>query len=485
MPTPYETSGFLGGTMPAVGAPGLPTGSPGDISASYNQAYSNALQQNQALYNNILAGYQQTAAGQRTAQQAIAAGYPQLAGQVQQNLAGVGAAADQLSAAGQGAAAGYGGLRDRADQTLGFYGSALGDLGRAHTDLGAGYRGLQSDVMNTISGIGREQARQIQNDYMMGMGNARQSAISRGLGNTTIQDTMQRGAEFDRARAQNDLAEKLAGLRAGYQSQLGLAGLGFGERAANAYLAQQNLGTGQQLAYDASLGGQAVGARFQGDTAAAQMRAQQAQQQASYAAQIGEAGLNYQDRANLQNTGLAQDQLRWMNSVSAPYPNAGAYLQAAQLAGQAEMANRRAGFQLGGGGATMVPGTGRGVPQEGLSGHGGPSAYPGLSGGGGGFNANWNGAPVWGGPTGATAGYGGSDIGGGYGFTAGGPLAQGGGLGEDPYFSGNEAGTSGFGGGYGTDAGGAAAGFSSGPGAYGRPQQPDWAAMLQGEDFGG
>lgn len=66
---------------------------------------------------------------------------------------------------------------------------------------------------------------------------------------------------------------------------------------------------------------------------------------ADSARNIGLASLNFQQQAQAANTGLQQQQLDWMNSVSAPYPNAGLYAQLAAQAGQTAQANRNNALQ--------------------------------------------------------------------------------------------------------------------------------------------
>lgn len=457
MPTPYEQSGYIGGVMPQMAQAGAITGSPGDLQAGYEQAYNSALGQNTALYNNILAGYQNVAAGQRSAQDAIAAGYPQLAGRIQDQLAGTNAQVQgqlagtnaqvqgQIAGANAQAQAQYGDLREqlrqRGEQTqgdygavgqnvqnyLGWMGGALGEQYAREGYVGRGYQNLQGAVLGDIALAGQTQARNIQQQYNEASAATRQSAIDRGLGNTTVQDTMQRGVELDRARAGNQLAEQLGNLRAGYRSQLGQAQLGFNERQMGVDLAQQNLlsqslanaagqygtaGLQARQGYDLAAGGyagQAAGLAAQAGMtgagytagigqAGAGYTAGIGQAAAGYGAGIGQAGLGYQGQAAQNNTNLALNQLGWMNTVSAPYPNAGQYMQAAQIAGAAQaaqQANRNpfANAPVGGGGVQMMPGTGRGVPSSPLSlsaggypeaggggGYHGPAVIPGMAG---------------------------------------------------------------------------------------------------------
>lgn len=345
----YPQTGFIGGALPLARTPAPITGTPAQLQAGYDQAYTSALAQNQALYDNILTGYQTAAAGQRSAQEALAAGYPQLAGRVR---AGLGEAA----AAGQ---AGYDRLLGENRFISSWGGEALGNLYNRQRDIDSRYQSLQDAVMGDISRIGGAQAMTNQENYLRARGAADDDLTSRGLGNTTVRSSVMRGVEFDRARAGNELAERMAGLNAQYRSSLGLAGLSFRERAGQMQNEQERLN--QRFALEANAAPQ---------MAALAARERAAGQMAGYDAQIGMAGLN-QDARNIEaNTALAGRQLDWMNSVTAAYPDARAYQQAAQFAAMqaagAGAAPTRGGYDFGGGGGmTRVPSSGGTVPSSG------------------------------------------------------------------------------------------------------------------------
>jgi hypothetical protein len=276
------TFGASGTPAPAVAAPSTGTGSAvlggalnygsgaaagsmfsgglAGLASSYAGAYSDALDANQTNYNNILAGYQQLEGNQQTAQQGIQAGYGSLTNQ----------------------------------------------------------------VMNTIQGADQSQINATNAAYSTGIGNANQSLINSGLGNTTVQMSTDAGLQLQQQQALTNVANQFAQTQAGYQSNLGLA------------------------------------------------------------------GLNYANQASQQNTALGAQQLQWMNSVSAPYPNAQAYSQLAQQYGATEQANANRALQaqqlarLGqgpmrsGGGA---PGLGQtqpnpAYPSQGASLSGGYGGYP-------------------------------------------------------------------------------------------------------------
>lgn len=91
--------------------------------------------------------------------------------------------------------------------------------------VAAGYGGLSQQVLSGIQGIGASQAQAIQDVYAQQSGALNQQLIGRGLGNTTVVGSMQRGLTLDAQKAQIALANQIAQLYAGYQAQLGGAGL--------------------------------------------------------------------------------------------------------------------------------------------------------------------------------------------------------------------------------------------------------------------
>lgn len=214
---------------------------------SYAGAYNAALQFNSANYAQILSGYNNTAQSQQQEQQRILGGYGQ----------------------------------------------------------------LQGNVMGSIAGIDKAQRQQIADTYSQNVGAESQRLISRGLGNSTVQQSVARGLLYDKEKSDVNLTNQTQGLNAQYMSQLGLAGLG------------------------------------------------------------------YQERANQQNTSLASQQLQWLNSINAAYPDARAYAQLAQMKGQAAGG---AGFQVPGG----IPGSSGSVKSP--LGPGGGSNPPGYYGSGYGGN---------------------------------------------------------------------------------------------------
>ncbi len=155
-PSPYSIAGNLpfgsgGGEMFAA------AGNPAALGQAYQSAYNTALGQNQANYNNILQGYQQTIGNQTTAQQAIT----------------------------------------------------------------GGYTNLYNDVMGRIQGVDQSQRLDIQDQYAQQQGQASQDLINRGLGNTTVQQSVNRGIALDRMKANIALSNQMAQLQANYASNIG------------------------------------------------------------------------------------------------------------------------------------------------------------------------------------------------------------------------------------------------------------------------
>jgi uncharacterized membrane protein YgcG len=143
---------------------------------------------------------------------------------------------------------------------LGGYNTALAQQQANQQNIMAGYNSLQSTVLGDIAGAGRARSQEIADQYTARAGQEMQSLISRGLGNTTVQSSVGRGLTYDQTKSQNQLAEQVAMQRAQYQSQLGLAGLGY-QNTAN----QQNMALlGQQLDYSGGWQQNLLGAAMSG-----------------------------------------------------------------------------------------------------------------------------------------------------------------------------------------------------------------------------
>lgn len=201
--SPYMIGGSLPFNAPSVN-PFQYAGSPqmalASLGPAYASAYGNALALNSANYTNVLAGYQNAV------------------------------------------------------------GNQVGALG----DISGGYDQLLQQVTQGIQGTSAAQSQAIKDAYAQQSGQASQDLINRGLGNTTVQQAVQRGLTLDQQKAQTNLQNQMAQLTAGYQSQIGGAKLAAQQQAAlaNAALQQAQLGFMERVNApypDASLYGSLAG----------------------------------------------------------------------------------------------------------------------------------------------------------------------------------------------------------------------------------
>lgn len=111
-------------------------------------------------------------------------------------------------------------------------------------DILAGYQTHYGDVLGRIAGSNETNINDINTQYAANAGQSLQSAVSRGLGNSTVQQNMQRGIELDRARAVTDSQNRFAQLGANYANQIGLTRLGAQQQGVQmgAGLGQSQLG---------------------------------------------------------------------------------------------------------------------------------------------------------------------------------------------------------------------------------------------------
>lgn len=154
------------------------------------------------------------------------------------------------------------------------YNTALSNQSSAQQAVEGGYSQLYHDVLSGIKDVGTSQSQAIADTYAQKSGSAMQGLINSGLGNTTVQSSVGRGLTLDEQKAQIALANQTSQLYAGYQSQLGLAGLNYRGQAIqqNSQLQSQQLGAMGQMAQ--SEGNWAL----QGYSIDAQLRAQQLRQ---------------------------------------------------------------------------------------------------------------------------------------------------------------------------------------------------------------
>lgn len=210
------------------------------------------------------------------------------------------------------------------------YQNLRGQLDQQYGDIYGKFQNLYGDVLGRIAGTNQTNMQDINTAYNAQAGNTTQSLISRGLGNSTVLDSMQRGVEADRQRALTASQNQFTQLGAGYASAIGGQGL-------------------------------------------------QSQQQGA------------QTQAN-----LGSQQLQFLGSTQAPYPNAGMYSQMAQMYGAQQEADKNrqqaaslmrppTGFAQGGMG--VGSGSGNNTPFKGPPPGFGSSLMSGNTGGYGGFGS--------------------------------------------------------------------------------------------------
>lgn len=178
-----------GGASAYSGLGGLTSGNPtqalDQLGSNYASAYTSALNANQTNYNNILSGYQQVLGNQTNAQEAISGGYN------------------------------------------GLYNNVI-----------AGLQGSQQSALNANQAA-----------FTKASGNASQQEINAGLGNTTVQASTQAGLTGQLALANTATQNQYANTIAGYQANLGLAGLNYANQANEQTVGESN----QQLGFQDSV----------------------------------------------------------------------------------------------------------------------------------------------------------------------------------------------------------------------------------------
>ena len=101
--------------------------------------------------------------------------------------------------------------------------AAAGRIGTQLFEQAAGQVQLGTDLaIDEISGIGRQAKQTTLDREQQQLAGAQQSAISRGLGNTSVLDASRRGIQSDTDRALLSINESIAGLRSGLFQQQGL-----------------------------------------------------------------------------------------------------------------------------------------------------------------------------------------------------------------------------------------------------------------------
>ncbi len=154
----------------------------------------------------------------------------------------------------QGASGLMGAAQNRANSVLGNFGAQSGAyqnwLGNATNTLNQNAQGRQNQGMALLQGMGNQAQQNIEQQFNANRGNIGQNLASRGLGNSTVLDSMLTGNERERANATGNLQDQLRQQALGTYSNLSgdvldtqQQGLGMRNAAAG-----NALDTGTQLA---------------------------------------------------------------------------------------------------------------------------------------------------------------------------------------------------------------------------------------------
>jgi hypothetical protein len=96
-------------------------------------------------------------------------------------------------------------------------------------------------------GMGNTQMNQINQAETKSKGQSEQDLISRGLGNTTVRSSVNRGIEADATNARNSVAEAVANAKSGLATQRAGAEESLGNMRINSLLSRQNVPPNAQM----------------------------------------------------------------------------------------------------------------------------------------------------------------------------------------------------------------------------------------------
>lgn len=101
---------------------------------------------------------------------------------------------------------------------------------------------LYGQAQQSVQNVGDQAKQRAGQQNQQQLAQAQQSLISRGLGNTTVLDSANRGINSDYAMNLGDIDEQQARLRSGLLTQQAGAEMGLGQFNADAILSRQNVG---------------------------------------------------------------------------------------------------------------------------------------------------------------------------------------------------------------------------------------------------
>jgi hypothetical protein len=125
------------------------------------------------------------------------------------------------------------------------YQNLRNQLDQQFSGIQQGYNDLYGNVQGMIQGSNASNIQDINTNYAAQAGQASSDMVSRGLGNSTVQQNMQRAINLDRARAITQSQNQFAQLGANYAAQIGGAGLAAQQQGAGI---QASLGQAQMNA---------------------------------------------------------------------------------------------------------------------------------------------------------------------------------------------------------------------------------------------
>jgi hypothetical protein len=118
-----------------------------------------------------------------------------------------------------------------ANNVMGQYNQAYNDWASNSANVGRGYDNLNSDLQSRNNLLGQTEATNIDERFARQQASADQDLINRGLGNTTVRSSVNRGIGYDQSRAQTALAQDVNAIRNQTDMSTRLPELSFGERA--------------------------------------------------------------------------------------------------------------------------------------------------------------------------------------------------------------------------------------------------------------
>lgn len=271
----------------------------GNTAQSFQTAQNQSNAANTNLANQITGGYNAL-----SAQSANAEG----------GLAGLfGRQQDQFAGTANGVNSGFNNLGSTQNQQ---YNNLVGNLAQGQSGISKGYGDVTNAVMNNLNLYGQAQAQQIAQNAQNQTANANQGLVNRGLGNTTIANSVDSGINQNALMANlanegntQQMVNNALQSTTGNQLQSQQQGL---NNVTN--LSQQGVNANTQL------GTQALNQQYKGGQDLANLQGQ---------------ALNFGQNANTTQNQIGEQQLNFLNSINQTGPNYNTLAQLMQSVGAA------------------------------------------------------------------------------------------------------------------------------------------------------